>query len=41
MSEQSEDLLLMEISDRVINSFSESEEVGIGEEELIQLQNDI
>jgi hypothetical protein len=31
----------MEIPDWVINAFSDSEEVGVVEEELIELQNDI
>jgi hypothetical protein len=41
MSERFEDLLLMEIPDWVINPFSDTDEVGIVEEELIQLRNDI
>jgi hypothetical protein len=40
MSERFEDLLLMEIPDWVINPFSDTDEVGIVEEELIQLRND-
>ena len=40
MSERFEDLLLMEIPDWVINTFSDTDEVGIVEEELIQLRND-
>jgi hypothetical protein len=41
MSERPEDLLLMEIPDWVMNPFSDTEEVGVMEEELTQLQNDI
>jgi hypothetical protein len=41
MLERFEDLLLMEIPDWVINAFSDAEEVGVVEEELIELQDDI
>lgn len=39
MSECFEDLLSMEILDWIINSFSETEKVGVMEEELTELQN--
>ena len=41
MSERFKDLLMMEIPDWVINPFSDIEEVGVVEEELTELQNDI
>jgi hypothetical protein len=41
MSERFDDLLSMEIPDWVINPFSDTEEVGVVVEELIELQNDI
>lgn len=41
MSERYQDLLLLEIPDWVINPFSNTEQPGVMEEELIELQNDV
>ncbi|XP_026579775.1 LOW QUALITY PROTEIN: zinc finger MYM-type protein 6-like [Pseudonaja textilis] len=41
MSEQYQDLILMEIPDWVINQFLDTKEDGVGEEQLIELKNDI